>query len=52
MNFFLAGLAWLAISFALGVGLFVFAVKGVLWPLALMVILFIVAVGKIGCSSH
>ncbi|MDA1278035.1 MAG: hypothetical protein O2960_28910 [Verrucomicrobia bacterium] len=44
-------LAWGAIGLVLGLGLFL-AVKGSIWLLVLSVIGFIVAVGRIGCSTH
>ena len=52
MNFFLAMLAWAFISLLLGVGLYLWAVKGLIWVFALIVIGLIAAVGKIGCASH
>ena len=52
MNFILALLAWGAIALILCVGLFLLAAKGIIWPFAIMMVLFIVAVGKIGCAVH
>ncbi len=52
MNFFLAMLAWLAISFLFGLGIWLMAVKGIFWVLALVTIGFTVAVWKIGCQAH
>ena len=52
MKFVLASLAWICIAAALGVGIWLFAVKGIVWLLATVAILFIFAVGKIGCATH
>lgn len=52
MNFFLAMLAWIVIGLVLAVGLYLWATKGLFWVFALIVVAFIGAVGKIGCSTH
>jgi hypothetical protein len=52
MNFYLASLAWLVIGLLLGIGIWLWVAKGVLWLMALMIVGLIIAVGKIGCSSH
>jgi hypothetical protein len=52
MNFYKAILAWLVIGILLGVGLWLFVAKGTFIMLAVVLIGFIVAVGKIGCSAH
>ncbi len=52
MNFFLACLAWIFIGAVLGLGIWLFAVKGIVWLLALSVVAFIFAVAKIGCATH
>lgn len=52
MKFIYACLAWILIGAVLGLGLYLFAVKGSVWLFALSVIGFIVAVGKIGCAVH
>ena len=52
MNFYLASLAWIVIGLFLGVGIWMMAVKGIPWVLALLAVAFIVAVGKIGCATH
>ncbi len=52
MKFFLACLAWIFIGAVLGLGIWLFAVKGIVWLLALSALAFIVAVGKIGCAAH
>jgi hypothetical protein len=51
MNLIYGFLAWLAIAFVLGLGLYLAAVKGTPWLLIVSVIAFIVAVGKIGCQT-
>ncbi len=52
MNFLWACLAWIFIGTVLGLAIYLFAVKGVVWFLALAVIALIVAIGKIGCAVH
>ncbi len=52
MKFLLASLAWIAIGTVLGLGVFLAAVKGSPWLLAVSAVAFIVAVGKIGCATH
>lgn len=52
MNFLKASLAWIVIGFFLGLGIWLAAVKGVVWLLALVVLAFVIAVGKIGCATH
>jgi hypothetical protein len=48
MKFFGAIVAYLFIGFVLGLGIYE-AVKGHLWFLAVAVIVYVVAFGKIGC---
>lgn len=50
MKFYLASLAWIAIGLVLGIALLA-AVKGNPWWLVVGIVAFIVAVGKIGCST-
>jgi hypothetical protein len=45
-------LAWILMGAVLGTGLYLFAVKGSVWLLAIAVLGLIVAVGKIGCAVH
>jgi len=52
MKFFYACFVWLAIALILGLGLFLFAVKGSPWLFIASIIGFVVAVGKIGCATH
>lgn len=52
MNFFLAILAWLIIGILLGVGIWLWVAKGVIWFTALVVIGLVIAVWKIGCTAH
>jgi len=52
MKFFLACFAWIAIGTILGVGIYLFAVKGNPWPMAISSLAFVFAVGKIGCATH
>jgi hypothetical protein len=51
MKLILAFAVWLIMAAILGAGLLL-AVKGSPWLLVLGMLGFIVAVGKIGCSSH
>ena len=51
MNFIKASVAWIGIGAVLGVGILM-AVKGSIGLLVVSGIAFVVAVGKIGCSSH
>lgn len=52
MNFFLAMLAWLVIGALIGLGIWLMVAKGIFWVLGLVIVAFVVAVGKIGCASH
>ena len=52
MNFFLACVTWVFIGTVLGVAIWLFAVKGVVWVLALAALALVVAIGKIGCATH
>ena len=52
MNFVYACLAWLAMAFVIGLGLWLLAVKGSPWIFIVAVVGFITAVGKIGCKTH
>ncbi|MEO7298502.1 MAG: hypothetical protein ABI042_07990 [Verrucomicrobiota bacterium] len=52
MKFFLACFAWVFIGAVLGLGIYLFAVKGNPWLLAASAFAFVFAVGKIGCATH
>ena len=52
MKFLFASLAWIAIGTVLGISIWLFAVKGTPWPLAISAFAFVFAVGKIGCATH
>lgn len=52
MNFLKATLAWLVISFLIGLGIWLWTVKGSILLLALVTVGFVVAVAKIGCAPH
>ena len=52
MNFFKAVLAWAAIAFVLGLGIFLMTVKGTPWLLILAVLGFTLAVGVVCCKTH
>jgi hypothetical protein len=52
MNFFLALLVWLVISALLGLGIFMATVKGIYWLLIAFIIVFLLAVWRIGCKTH
>lgn len=51
MNLFLSILVYLIMGALLSVAI-VMAVKGTLWVLGVMVVLFVFAFGKIGCMHH
>ena len=52
MNFFKAVLAWAAIAFILGLGLWLMTVKGTPWIFILAVLGFVFAVGAVCCKTH
>ena len=52
MKVLYAVVAWLCIAFVLGLGIYLFAAKGNPWLFIVSVAGFVVAVGKIGCSTH
>jgi hypothetical protein len=52
MNFLLASLAWLVIGILLGLGIWLWVAKGVIWVMLLVIVGLVVAIGKIGCSTH
>lgn len=52
MNFLKAVLAWAAIGFVIGLGIWLLSVKGSPWLFIIAVLGFVVAVGKIGCKTH
>lgn len=52
MNFYLAALAWILIGTLLGLSIWLVVAKGILWVMGLVIVGLVVAVGKIGCSTH
>ncbi len=52
MQIFLAFLVWFLMAFVIGLAIWLFAVKGVVWFLALVTIAFVGAIWKIGCTAH
>ena len=52
MKFYMASLAWIVIGTVLGTGIWLCAVKGNPWLLAVSAFAFIFAIGKIGCATH
>jgi len=52
MKLFLAIVVYLVIGLILGAGIFLLAVKGSPWVLIVGALVYIVAFGKIGCTSH
>jgi hypothetical protein len=52
MNFLKAVLAWAAIAFVLGLGLWLLTTKGTPWILILAVVGFVVAVGAVCSKTH
>ena len=52
MKLFLAVVVYLVIGLILGAGIFLAAAKGSPWVLIVGALVYIVAFGKIGCTSH
>ncbi|MFN7140108.1 MAG: hypothetical protein ACK4UN_12305 [Limisphaerales bacterium] len=52
MQFFLALLVWLLIGVAIGGAIFATVVKGMVWALPLVSIVFLVMFYHYGCKTH
>jgi hypothetical protein len=52
MKLFLAVVVYLIIGLVLGAGIFLVTVKGSPWVLIVGVLAYVIAFGKIGCTSH
>ena len=52
MKFIFASLVWVVMAAVIGAGIWLVAAKGNPWLLVASVVVFLFAVGKIGCATH